>query len=104
MYCSGNAAVVEIVLVVDGVLYDAGRVLLNDLRQTIAIVPNIFRPGTGSDDRLLGAVAFVVVLVVVGAIGKCLVVCTDGVPCECSVAVGIVAVRFIGLVVVVGSR
>ncbi len=29
---SGNAAVKEIVLVVDGVLYDASRVLLNDLR------------------------------------------------------------------------
>ncbi len=81
----------------------AGATVVFHRSQSIAIVPAVGRVGSTRDSRLLSAIAFVVVSVVVRAVGGREVVRADRVSRTSSAAVGVEAVGFVRLASVVGS-
>jgi RNA polymerase sigma factor (sigma-70 family) len=100
---------IEHIIDVDNVLGDGALVVfVLNARQAVAVIPGVLDAlvvGLGTGDSLLpGSVAFIVVAIVPGAIGRQPVVVAGCVARHCAISIDVETVRFVGLEIVVGGR
>ena len=92
--------VINIVECLDGI---ADRVQVRHPDQSVTVIPFKLRRLARSGDRFLGTVAFVVVNVGVRTVVEQSVVRTGRVAGHRPIAVGVVSIRFVGLVIMIGG-
>ena len=90
-----DEVVVGIVAVLNPVELLIGRVLGGDLYQPVAVVPSVIRVGVVTDLGAFGDVAFIIVRVIVRAVGGEPVVRAGGEAAVVAIAVVVVGVRLI---------